>query len=158
MTIQLTPEGSIVIDGVKVGEWENIQGDEYHYSVYPDLHRRTSSLFYMRNEVLKEINNGFKPQIMSKIYECPEVKVIDNRIVINIPIDELTFAVENRIDIKYKVTNTDEFVKDFLHHIKNYQTQNSQETGITALQEFIDMIVDEVASGGTNCIEIIESI
>lgn len=92
---------------------------------------------------------------MSKIYECPEVKVIDNRIVINIPIDELTFAVENRIDIQYKVLDTEQFVKSFCSTLRSHQTQNSQETGITALQEFIDMIVDRVSEDGTDCIQII---
>lgn len=64
--ITLTPTGDILIDGIKVGEWEYVQGDEYHYSVHPDLHRRTCSLFYMRNEILKEINNGFTPKKFEK--------------------------------------------------------------------------------------------
>lgn len=66
MTIQLTPEGSIVIDGVKVGEWNSSTSlNDIHYKVRYKQGLKVSSAkdeFNLKNIILVDIINGFKPK------------------------------------------------------------------------------------------------
>lgn len=75
-----------------------------------------------------------------------EIKVLRDKenIVVSLPIDTMIFAFEkNPNNQGSKITNKDAFVDSIIKALEGYQTQNSQELGITALNEFMDMIMDE---------------
>jgi len=93
---------------------------------------------------------------MTTVEKLPIVERKEDDIVITLPIDMLIFVVENQGNYPtMKVIDRDLFAKEFIEKLANHQTQNSQETGLTGLQEYFEVIVGEVAECG-NSIELIE--
>ena len=83
-------------------------------------------------------------------------KVENKNIIITIPISTLVYAFNhnpsNEGSWKVKAKNKEQFAVDFVKYLNEYESQNSQENGITALEELLDTIGDAM------CEDAIESI
>ena len=77
----------------------------------------------------------------------------DGAIVIRVPFDTLPMILEgawglNALDVRYKITDVDAFVKDFVHQL-NYE----DETGSTVIHRMFDEALDEAINQGAMGIE-----
>ena len=76
--------------------------------------------------------------------ELPNIEIVDNdQLVISISLDDLIFIIENKGD-DMKVNKPGELLSAFATELTNHVTTNSQERGLSALQELFDTIADEV--------------
>ena len=76
-----------------------------------------------------------------------EIPIIDYKvenIVITIPVDALIFAIENRADGVYKIMDKNQFAKDFCKALRDFQSSNATELGISEFQYFLDKITNYV--------------
>lgn len=67
----------------------------------------------------------------------------NGNITIQMPVELLVFALENSPHDNVKVLDKEKLADGIVEQLKNYHSQNSQELGITAFQEFMDTIMEE---------------
>lgn len=75
--------------------------------------------------------------------EVPKIGIQNDKLVIEISLPELIFAIENKGD-DYKVEKPDELLEHFKFELENYAQSNATEKGISELQYLFDIIADEI--------------
>jgi hypothetical protein len=86
--------------------------------------------------------------------------IVDDKLVINVPIDTVVYAYENNIynhDLKGKLS----LVKDKIHFIKTFakyieEHGRSDESGLSALERLFDEIFSEMYCDAVDCIDYME--
>ena len=81
-------------------------------------------------------------------------KKTDKDLVITIPIGVLKWASENNPEFLLVVKNEQEFAGKVLFQLEH--NLGSDESGLTGFQILLDKAVEEVATNGDDCVEIIE--
>lgn len=85
-----------------------------------------------------------------------EVKLSGKNVVIKLPIDELVFAFNMKDDNQevYKIKYKRKFAQGVVDYLNNYSTDS--ETGLTAIQQLLDEIFDEMVCNDEDYIKVIE--
>lgn len=79
-----------------------------------------------------------------------------NEIVIRVDAKDLAFIAENHPEYPFKVLDVNAFGDEVVKELKSYSTQNEIEKGSTHIEECFEDILNQVAEGGHEFIEIIE--
>lgn len=77
-------------------------------------------------------------------------------LVITIPISLLKWASENNTQFPLLVKNEHEFAQKVLFQLEH--NLGNDETGFTGFQILLDRAVEEVATNGEDCVEIVEDV
>jgi GTP cyclohydrolase III len=79
-----------------------------------------------------------------------------DEIVIRVKGSDLAFIAENHPEYPFKVHDVNAFTDAVIKELESYSTQNEVEKGSTHLDECFEDILNQVAEGGHDFIELVE--
>jgi len=84
--------------------------------------------------------------------DIPHVSIQNDILNISISADELKDIVENNPRFTYVVPEKGKLLTAFAEKVANYQTRNSVEIGLSALQELFETLIEEISTDGEDII------
>jgi hypothetical protein len=93
---------------------------------------------------MEEINSSNRSEQLN-------VQIVDGKLVISIGIDLLCFAVENKENCDYTITDNDGFAKDILNEL-----EIEDEEGTTLVHTLFDKVANEAVEHGSYNVKLIQ--
>lgn len=77
----------------------------------------------------------------------------EDHVNIRIAKSDLVFLAETHNESPVEVVKQKEFIDSVVWMLRNYEDQNSQEIGLTILQDVIDRCIMQVVESGEDCVK-----